>query len=1354
MAGEAGAAPEPAEAVARRVWRSAGIPGPGGSLGPAHGPWVRQQLGMIAPGDPVPQVVARAVRADIDARFLMLSGCRVSGTLREAGGELGDTASVLADLLPALGVWTGGTGQLPWDSTERGQRVQGLVERLAEKGILALKPGAVRLCPHCGVLRSPERTYYQVQVGDTYLVRFPLGGAEPTGDAVAWVDAPWRLLGTTALLVSPDLKYVVVEYQREGVRARLVVARSALERLGAWLPGATFTVLREVSGRELVGVPYAHPLRHEFPALAQLVAPAGTVQAALDVGDSGTGIVPLVPSHGGSDPGIAERLGVPALPLLTPHGTVDPGFAVKYRGVDLDTANEFALRDLTEGANVLARLRVLRGVPRCASCGTGLLWVPGKAWRLELAQLPDEIAERYAALLPGEPSLAQLDLTPWPVSESDVVVTEGGVCLSECNRCDRLARPGTPPGCPCGGERADVRRRLLPAFEGAVGAWAGRGSEDAETEVRLYLNDRRRVPSVVHHLVVLASLEAEVGDLLLRLVPSAPEGDLTLALREHGPDAVRAALLVAEQGRGTTASFVERVRQERRRLDRLVALSRSAAAAGGRASGPSRAGGPLEPIDRAVLARFQQVRQPVVADLENGDAEAAYRRLVRFVEGDLELYREILARSAPDARNDTAAATGALPELLEGVATVLAPIAPFTAEAIHAAVLPGGGPLFGRAPFTVEPPVITPSMLERWQEWRSVLHAVSRFRREHGLAPNERIARAAILVEQEAVASRLRSDLPRLQPALGVERLEIGSPEHPWAGRLQRIVPVEEEVAKAYPAIAPQVVHLLRRLPPRGPGGADPLRDVSVVVGGLPRPVPAHMLKVAEELPTGFVRSKFELGELFAPAKPAGSSPAERSLSVDAQWIERRLFRRLRAVPGSDGATRPAVTIVAPAAVAAELAPRSLDLARSCGASRVDITSDDVVVPTLNRLHGRTHAGERWTIFVASAPPPARRRKERRPAGRVAPTSPRAETPRAEPVDYLGPTVLAREEGLRALAEELSGILGVPAIGPAKAAFVWDAGYHAAGDVLAAPYGALAVLPGFGRPVASALLEHAGRPVPDVAEAAASGMRWPVPAEPAPPIPAASPSRPAVPDSARAAADPSGSGPRLSRGPPPPPKSSVGHSVPAPGPAAAPPGASAPSPVGTPVRPVPTVAPTEIAPAAAAHAPVPPRREGGVGVEIGSYASFTAAALPFLEATSAGHHGLALVADGYDRMRLLVGSRKVAVVRFQPPGTSGGIDPGDLEAVSGTIARAASDEQVRAFFLEGFERLVERHGYEPAARWLATTDDVLRRANARMWVHLNEPLLGRERATLLRRAFAPEPAGPGDAVGDAAVYHG
>jgi len=1375
------------EASVRRLWASHGLPPPSGTLGHGSGPVLRQLIGTYTPGDPPVLVAQRAVAADVDARATALAGGRTVGTLRREGWAAGTADPAVAPLLDALAVWTGGRDGRPYDAEARLAGLQKIAGRLAHLGALVARNGPVRLCPSCASPRSPERTVYHEEVGDTLLVRFPLEpeAGSPPIDALAWVDTPWRLLGTTALLVNPDLAYATVEYRRGDVTARLLTLRSALGRLKEWLPGAEFTVVDEKPGRAYHGRRYVYPLRHEFPDGAALASPSGTVQAVSEVGDSGTGVVPLVPGHGGSDGQIAERLGIHGWPLLTIRGTLDLTLMHKYSGLDVETASEFVARDLTEGGSVLARLRVLRGVPYCGACGRPMVWFPGRCWCLEPGRLPPEQIARYAQLLPRDRPVVEIEVTAWPVSETNPSHAPDALKLLECDRCSRADAPDAERRCSCGGNRRLVQRRLTLAAAGAFASWARNDPVPPGDPVRLYLGERRRAPTVVHHLAAMAAIEAVGVEVRATVLPTVSDIDVVGLVHEHGADAVRAGFVRTETSEGPGRSFVERCRQERRRLARLVELASSLAPTSERLSAApaTPADRDLDPEDRAILARWATTELKVLAAYEELRPAEAHRHLARFLEHDLAHYLELVRPKGATGEGAPSPKKGSLRTLATVVAAVaiaFAPIAPFTAETVVRKLRPEPRSLFETAPFDVDRTAPDEALAEAWDRWLAVVRALDRFRSEHRLPPASVVPSAVLVVGDDELGDRLRGDRSVLERLGHIGRLEVGSPRSPWEGRRRQLVPVESEIQKAYPSLASQIAHLLRRMPPRKPGDLDSARGFSVFVQGQPHQITPPMLAVVETLPERVTPTPCSLGEMFVEV-PAGASTAGAgpSLSSDAAWLVRRVARRLR-ILGPDAARPLTVRVLAIDPLAKELRERWAAVAAQLGVASLEIEAPPPVPGRLPAVTGRTRLGARWAVEIPGleSPPPRRhRRTVRGPTGgnRRMPLRRPPPVPPTPEVDFADEGVVHHEDDVRALGEQLDHLLDAPLLGPAKVALAWDSGYPTVDRITSASFDELVALPGFGRPIAGRLFSKLGRAIPPPPPR--SRVRLPreerarpeplTPAMPVGPEPAplpeprlarvAEPPPPPVPVPVATVvpAIPPAE-PATAAVPPPAEVAGAPEPVPAPSPPAEPPEVTPePEPATLPVipeAPRPRPPPPPLQPAfvpeserAAAPAPAPPA-PAAVGLEVELSASLLPALQPFLDATAAGHRGLAVVRELPERIRTLVGPRPVAVYWLSNLARDRTIRPDDLPGLAGLVRQGVESNGITAVFVEGVEYLARIHGTAAIVGFLKEVDRLAREHDARAWLHLTPGLLApADLSQMMTDLGASAPVGEGGA---------
>ena len=1110
------------------LWKARRLPTAGGIVGPPGGPVVRQFAGSWTHGGFVAPVAHRAVLADVEARYLMLAGRRASGTLREDSFPGSTAPSPIPAVLSALGIWSGGDGRNPWDSEDRSGQVQAMAARLARKEIFVTRDEAFRICPSCGTLRSPERIVYDEREGDTYLVRFPVRIRDEVVNALVWVDAPWKLLGASALLLNPNLLYAIAEYRRRDDRELVLSSSPSLERLRGWIPESALHVVEERPGREFHGIPYTYPLRHEFPMGGELAPPAGTLLGAADVGESGTGIVPLVPGHGPTDARIADRLGVTGWPLLTAKGRLDFTLMHKYAGLDLETTNEFVVRDLAEAGALLAHLRVKRGVPYCAICGTALLWAPARAWCLEPSRLPPDRRALFAKLLPHDSLPGPSDVAPWPVSESNPSDEPDSVSLLECSRCERLDATDGAKECPCGAPRTVVRRRILPSMAAALSAWARVDPFPEGDSVHLYLGQRRRVPSLVHQLVALSGVDGTVGDITLTVVPTCAQADLSDSVQTYGADVVRAAIVGCEVSDSGSARFDDRCRREFERLRRWWALARDVLALCDRATIAELArpiGGflsELETEDRAIVARWERTRVQALAQYDKNAAALVHRRVSTFLDNDLVEYRELvwprlrLAGSPPTKR----AAMRTLVYLLRGTSELLAPIVPFLAESIHRSVSVERTSLFERALAGVDRAILNDDLVAAWERWRSVLRSVDRFRRSFGVSRSVALPSLVLVLPADDVADRLRAEKDVLARLTRVQRVIVGSPREPWNGRQRVMRPVESEIQKVYPTQASQIVHLLQRVVPRPRAPGAPEEELSVVIDSYPVRVYPSMISIVEMLPKRMVPVAWSLGEMYVevPADAESRRASLPPLSPDAFWLVRRLDRRLRAAPLAAGLPPRVAIVTVKDPLASELRAAGDPIARALGLGefRVVEASEGAVPPTA--VTGRTRTGDRWSVHVPGLPGPRSREKRPRPGGRTRRVTTPAPAKPAEEVDYADEKVVAREQAVRALGQELDDIIGIPLLGPAKIAVAWDQGLHSVDDLRAAPFETVSALPGFGGPVAAVVISKIGGSVTE-GELRAARRRTAETLSTEPP-PATRPPSPSVPTPSLTAAPP------------------------------------------------------------------------------------------------------------------------------------------------------------------------------------------------------------------------------------------
>lgn len=1109
--------PRAIEPDVRKFWGARSLPPVSGPLGPPNGPRIHQMFGTISPDEPSVALLQRAVLADVEARYLAQSGRRSSGrillrTLSTAAPRLAPV-----ELLQTAGVWIGGGRVEPIPVPADAPRLQAMLERLASLNLLVSREMPMRSCPRCRTPRTPEGILYQEEQGPAYLVRFPLSGTSPRTSLIVWTDALWKLLGTTATLVHPDIPYVTARYRRRGSEERIVVTRSSLDRLKAWLPGSDFEVEGEQRGADLEGRRYDHPLATESPVLAEPVEPAGSVHGSTEVTDSGTGIVALVPAHGASDAAVARTLGITGLPVLDPDLTLTKSLMHKYQGLPVDTAEAFVLRDLNESGYLFAQLTVHRGVPYCAVCGTALIWEAGRAWCLEPGRLPPERLDLFSRLLPNEPLPPSTETVPWPVSERGEALEESAPTLLECISCGRLAPVTASRACACGGARQRARRRLLAIFRESLTPWARESPLPAGEGVRLYVPDRRRVPALIHNLVAMEASDAHPGDVRLSIFPTLPSPEDVATVGATEPyDALRAALVgLGATPRGGMATLPDRRKHESRRLRKLWQVVRQLQLAMAR-DGYARARGSItlqlrEALeeDRAFLSLFERMRIEVLRLYEAGAAAKAQVRLARFFDEDIrDGYLPLVRRrlDAPGLPAEKSAAYDVLVYVLPLWVELYAPIAPFTMEAVHRSLRGESESVFDR-PFTPTQEVMLDPKAERaYRRWKSVTRVLNRARRHLGLPGQAPLDKIVLFIRDEKAAGEMRNAAATLARLTNVGTIEIASPNEPWEGKRVTAVPILPAIQRVFGADTARVVRLLAGLSGRRIQDGIQSRSLQVAVEGRPVQILPTMVEFIETLPEGVLPIPWELGELFVlvpPGARARTDDQPPALSPDGFRLLRLIRRRLRRQPSE--APLPPLSVLATGRLAEEVERNAAALARILKVPSILLVRSDDGFREGETVHGRSGRGERWVVWLPGVARPGTRRKSR--PTKAAPSRIRRTrglpTPESPVVDFLSEPILDREAHIDDWVGRLDTGLGRPFIGPSKLRFAWESGLHTFDDLIHAPFDRLAQVPGFGPLLAAEIVRHYGGEVPEGAMTtpmAALRLQFAVDRSPRPPM--------------------------------------------------------------------------------------------------------------------------------------------------------------------------------------------------------------------------------------------------------------
>ncbi|GGK58388.1 isoleucine--tRNA ligase [Haloarcula sebkhae] len=257
-----------------------------------------------------------------------------------------------------------------------------------ERDLVEQGQRSINQCPRCETgIANNEVEYHDVGKPSIY-VKFPL--AEQKGSLVIWTTTPWTIVANTFVAADGDLEYVGVDAEKDGDTERLYLAEACVEDVLKAGRYDDYEVVEQLSGEEMVGWAYDHPLAEEVPDHAQGEG-SGQVYTADYVEADRTGLVHSAPGHGEEDFERGQELD---LEIFCPVGSdgVYTNDAGKYAGTFVRDANDEVIDDLDDKDFLLSSEEghtVREG--QCWRCDTDIVRIVTDQWFITVTDIKDEL---------------------------------------------------------------------------------------------------------------------------------------------------------------------------------------------------------------------------------------------------------------------------------------------------------------------------------------------------------------------------------------------------------------------------------------------------------------------------------------------------------------------------------------------------------------------------------------------------------------------------------------------------------------------------------------------------------------------------------------------------------------------------------------------------------------------------------------------------------------------------------------------------------------------------------------------------------------------------------------------------
>ena len=278
---------------------------------------------------------------------------------------------------------------------------------LYDKGLVY---SGLRVLPYCWSDETPLSNHELRMDDEVYQSRqdpaVTVGLRLETGElALIWTTTPWTLPSNLAIMVRPDIEYVVVESDFTGTTERYVIAEARVASYARELfgdPKADWSsrVVERLTGADLLGRAYTPPFSYYLGHRnAHRVLEADFVTT-----EDGTGLVHSAGGFGEEDMQVTDANDIEVVLPVGPDGKFTAPVN-EYAGLQVFDANLLIVDDLkaatrgatagsvTPGTVLLRHESYAHPYPHCWRCKNPLIYKAVSSWFVEVTKVKDRMGE-------------------------------------------------------------------------------------------------------------------------------------------------------------------------------------------------------------------------------------------------------------------------------------------------------------------------------------------------------------------------------------------------------------------------------------------------------------------------------------------------------------------------------------------------------------------------------------------------------------------------------------------------------------------------------------------------------------------------------------------------------------------------------------------------------------------------------------------------------------------------------------------------------------------------------------------------------------------------------------------------
>ncbi|MGH7596264.1 MAG: isoleucine--tRNA ligase [bacterium] len=253
-----------------------------------------------------------------------------------------------------------------------------ILKEFWKKELLYLGHKIVPYCPRCETALSSHEVslgYEDIEDPSVY-VKMQVKN-EPDTFFLVWTTTPWTLISNVALALHPEVDYVKVSHRGQN----LILAEARLSVLNG-----DYEILEKKKGRDLENIDY-QPL---FTFCKTDRRAYYTVLGDFVTTEDGSGIVHMAPAFGEDDYQTGRRYGLPVLQPIDKSGRFTDEVTT-WKGKFVKDADPEIIAHLKKNGQLYKASKYLHSYPHCWRCKSPLLYYAKKSWYIRTSDYKDRL---------------------------------------------------------------------------------------------------------------------------------------------------------------------------------------------------------------------------------------------------------------------------------------------------------------------------------------------------------------------------------------------------------------------------------------------------------------------------------------------------------------------------------------------------------------------------------------------------------------------------------------------------------------------------------------------------------------------------------------------------------------------------------------------------------------------------------------------------------------------------------------------------------------------------------------------------------------------------------------------------